>query len=57
VGIEIFKLFTPGVDMQKQERSQLLPHWLKKMHQNLKEDINANIDVHFERLFNIDFKD
>jgi len=51
LGIEVFRLFTPGIDIQKREYSQLLAKRLKKVQQDIKADINANVDKHFKRLF------
>jgi len=53
LGIEVFQLFTPGIETRKQDRNQLLSHWLIQLQQNIKKDINADVDSHFERLFNM----
>ena len=51
LGIEVFQLFTPATENQKQERRPLPSHWLLKLRQDMKKDINADVDMHFERLF------
>jgi transcriptional regulator with XRE-family HTH domain len=51
LGIEVFRLFTPSIDIQKKEYNQLLAQRLKKVQQDIKADINANVDKHFKRLF------
>jgi len=57
LGIEVFQLFTPGIEIRKQDRRQLLSHWLIQLQQNIKKDINADVDSHFERLFNMNLQD
>jgi len=57
LGIDVFQLFTPATENQKQERRPLPSHWLLKLRQDMKEDINANVDMHFERLFSITLRD
>jgi transcriptional regulator with XRE-family HTH domain len=51
LGVEVFQLFTPSIEIQKQNRGQLLSHWLIQLQQNIKKDINADVDSHFNRLF------
>jgi len=51
LGIEVFRLFTPSIDIQKKEYSQLLAQRLKKVQQDIKAEINADVDKHFKRLF------
>jgi len=57
LGIEVFQLFTPVTEKQKQERRPLPSHWLLKLRQDMKRDINANVDMHFERLFSMTLHD
>jgi len=57
LGIEVFQLFTPGIEIRKQDRNQLLSHWLIQLQQNIKKDINADVDSHFERLFSMNLHD
>ena len=57
LGIEVYQLFIPGIDAQKEERSQLLTHLLKQMQQNIKSDINADIDKHFARIFSLNLQE
>jgi hypothetical protein len=57
LGIEVFQLFTPNIEIRKQDRSQLLSHWLIQLQQNIKKDINADIDSHFDRIFSINFEE
>ena len=51
LGMEVFQLFTPTDENQKQEYRPLPSHWLLKLRQEIKADINADVDMHFERLF------
>ena len=51
LGIEVFQLFMPEID-EKQQNQPLPGHWLLKMRQDMKADINADVDKHFERFFN-----
>jgi hypothetical protein len=53
LGIEVFQLFTPVIEDQQQKHRPLLSHQLMKLRQDMKEDINANVDMHFERLFSM----
>ena len=57
LGIEVFQLFTPSIEIREKDRSQLLSHWLIQLQQNIKEDINADIDAQFERFFNMNLQD
>jgi len=52
LGVEVFQLFTPMPDNQKQEK-KYPSKWLMKLKQDIKKDINTDIDIHFERLFNL----
>jgi hypothetical protein len=52
LGMEVFQLFTPSDEGQKHDHRPLPSHWLLKLRQDMKTDINANVDMHFERLFN-----
>jgi transcriptional regulator with XRE-family HTH domain len=53
LGMEIFQLFTPAIEEQQQEYRLLSSHWLLKLRQDMKTDVNNNIDMHFERLFDM----
>jgi len=53
LGLEVYQLFIPGIDTQKEERSQLLTNLLTQMQQNIKSDINADVDKHFERILTL----
>ena len=57
LGIEVFQLFTPATEDQKKSRRSLPSQWLQKLRQDMKKDINANVDMHFERLFNMNVQD
>jgi transcriptional regulator with XRE-family HTH domain len=57
LGVEVFRLFTPGTETRNQERRPLPSHWLLKLRQDIKADINADVDTHFERLFNMNLQD
>jgi hypothetical protein len=57
LGIEVFQLFAPSIDMQKQDRSKLLSYWLMQIQQDIKADINADVDKHFKRLTSLDITD
>jgi len=57
LGIEVFQLFTPTIENQKQDQPPLPSHWLLKLRQDIKADINADVDTHFERLFNMNLQD
>ena len=50
LGIEVFQLFTPLTESQKQDNHPLPSHWLLKLRQDMKKDINSDVDMHFERL-------
>jgi transcriptional regulator with XRE-family HTH domain len=56
LGMEIFQLFTPRTEDKKQDYRPLPSHWLLKLRQDMKADINANVDMHFERLFNMNMQ-
>jgi len=57
LGIEVFQLFTP-VSESSRKSSRLLPsRWLLKLRQEIKKDINADVDMHFERLFTMNLND
>ena len=57
LGIEVFQLFTPTAESQKQDNPPLPSHWLLKLRQDMKKDINANVDMHFERLLNMNVQE
>jgi len=50
LGIEVSQLFTPAAESQKKSRRSLPSQWLLKLRQEIKKDINADVDMHFERL-------
>lgn len=50
LGMEVSRLFTPGTENQKQENTPLSSHQLLQLRQNIKDDISADVDAHFERL-------
>jgi len=52
LGIEVFQLFAPTAESQKRGR-HLPAHLLLKLRQTMKKDINADVDMHFERLLNM----
>ncbi len=56
LGIEVFQLFTP-TESQKKSRHPLPAHLLLKLRQDMKKDINADVDMHFERLLNMNLQD
>ena len=56
LGIEVFQLFTPATETSEEYRP-LPSHWLLKLRQDIKADINADVDTHFERLFNMNVQD
>ena len=53
LGIEVSQLFTPTIENQRQNHQPLPSHWLRKLRQDIKEDISKDVDMHFERLFNM----
>ena len=55
--IEVYQLFTPGTENQIQDHLPLSSHWLLKLRQDMKADINTDVDAHFERLFDLNSKD
>jgi transcriptional regulator with XRE-family HTH domain len=57
LGIEVFQLFTPSIEIRKQDRSQLLSHWLVQLQQDIKKDITADVDSHFERLLSVNLQE
>ena len=57
LGIEVFQLFIPLTESQKQDNKPLPSHWLLKLRQDMKKDINSDVDMHFERLFNMNVQD
>jgi len=57
LGMEVFQLFTPTTENEK-KTSRLLPSkWLMKLRQEIKKDINTDVDMHFERLINLNLQD
>ena len=57
LGMEVFQLFTPAAENRTPERRSLPFRWLLKLRQDLKKDLNAHVDMHFERLFSITSRD
>jgi len=57
LGIEVFQLFAPTAESQKKGRHTLPAHLLLKLRQAMKKDINADVDMHFERLLNMNLQD
>ena len=57
LGIEVFQLLTPSVENQQQNHRPLPSHLILKLRQDIKADINADVDMHFERLFNINLQE
>jgi len=57
LGIEVYQLFIPTIEIQKKERNQLLFHWLMQIQQNIKSDISADVDKHFERILDMNLQD
>ena len=57
LGIEVHQLFTPAADASILEHRPLPSHWLLKLRQDMKTEINTDIDMYFERLFNINLQD
>ena len=57
LGMEVFQLFTPGIENQKQVHRPSSSHKLLKLRQDLKTDINANVDAHFKRIFKMYLQD
>ena len=49
--IEVYQLFTPNTEDQKQNNHAISSHWLLKLRQDMKADIDASVDSHFESLF------
>ena len=56
LGIEVFQLFTPAIENQQKDLPPLPSHWLLKLRQDIKADLNADVDMHFERLFNMNLQ-
>ena len=57
LGIEVFQLFIPSIDVRNEERKELLFHGLRQIQQNIKSDISADVDKHFERLLSMNLQD
>ena len=53
LGIEVFQLFTPAVEDHRRHQHPLPSHWLMKLRQDMKKDINADVDMHFARLLSM----
>jgi hypothetical protein len=54
LGMEAFQLLTPLTEDKKQEkRPAPPPKWLLKLRRDMKADISADVDMHFERLLNM----
>ena len=57
LGIEVFQLFTPVSESKKKKQRPLSSHMLLKLRQEIKADINADLDAHFERLISMNLGD
>ena len=57
LGMEVFQLFTPVTESKKKRHFSLPSSLLVKLRQEIKKDINADVDMHFERLFNMNVQD
>lgn len=57
LGVEVFQLLVPTTEEKNLNHRPLPSHWLMKLRQEIKKDINANVDMHFERLFNMILSD
>jgi len=57
LGIEVFQLFIPDNKGKKHEHRTLSSHWLLKLRQDIKANINADVDAHFQRLLNMNLQD
>jgi len=56
LGVEAFQLFVPDTEKQKTNTHALSSRLLMKLRQDMKKDINANVDIYFERLLNMNQK-
>jgi len=57
LGIEVFQLFTPSTEDLRSHHRPLPSHWLMKLRQDMKKEINADVDMHFARLFSMTLHD
>jgi len=57
LGMEVFQLFTPVTESKKRKNFSLPSHLLVKLRQDMKKDINSDVDMHFERLFNMNVQE
>ena len=57
LGLEVFQLFTPNSEDKRKKSRPLSSHWLLKLRQDIKADINADVDAHFERLVSMNLHD
>jgi hypothetical protein len=57
LGMEVFQLFTPVTESKNKENFSLPSQLLLKLRQDMKKDINADVDMHFERLFNMNVQE
>ncbi|MDR1868443.1 MAG: helix-turn-helix domain-containing protein [Treponema sp.] len=57
LGMEVFQLFTPVTESKKRGHFSLPSHLLVKLRQDMKKDINSDVDMHFERLFNMNVQE
>jgi hypothetical protein len=53
LGVEAFQLLAPPAKSKQQERRPLPSHKLLKLRQEIKANINADVDKHFERFLNV----
>ena len=57
LGMEVFQLFTPVTESKKKGHFSLPSSLLLKLRQDMKKDINSDVDMHFERLFNMNVQE
>jgi len=57
LGMEVFQLFAPTIESKKKGQHTLPAHLLLRLRQAMKKDINADVDMHFERLLNMNLQD
>jgi transcriptional regulator with XRE-family HTH domain len=57
LGMEVFQLFTPVTESKNKGHFSPPSHLLFKLRQDMKKDINSDIDMHFERLLNMNVQE
>ena len=57
LGIEVFQLFAPLKESSKPKKSPLPSHLLLKIRQDIKADINTDLDKHFKKIIDINMED